>query len=73
MTSRHNPLDITVNGRPQVLPDGSSVLDLIRELKLEGRRLAIERNGEIVPRSTFAETRLNPADRLEIVHAIGGG
>jgi sulfur carrier protein len=46
---------------------------LIQLLGLEGKRLAIERNGEIVPRGLFAETSLTSEDKLEIVGAVGGG
>ena len=64
---------ITVNNEPRELPAASSVADLIEALKLAGRRVAVERNGEILPRSQFAQTALSEGDRLEIVHAIGGG
>ena len=46
---------------------------LVEKLGLFGKRLAIERNGEIVPKSTFAEVTLQNGDRLEIVGAVGGG
>jgi sulfur carrier protein len=45
----------------------------VRELCLEGKRIAVERNGEIVPRSRYAETPVAPGDKLEIVGAVGGG
>jgi sulfur carrier protein len=50
-----------------------SIATLIHLLNLKGKRLAIERNGEIVPRGLFAETTLATEDRLEIVGAVGGG
>ena len=50
-----------------------NVANLIRELGLEGKRIAVERNGEIVPRSRYADTPLEDGDRLEIVGAVGGG
>lgn len=50
-----------------------TLAQLIGKLGLEGKRLAIERNGEIVPRGLFAETQLTTGDRLEIVGAVGGG
>lgn len=54
--------------------DGAPTLaDLVAVLDLEGRRLAIEVNGELVPRSEHAAFRLSPGDRVEIVQAIGGG
>lgn len=50
-----------------------SVANLVTHLNLEGKRLAIERNGEIIPRSQFADTQLLDGDKLEIVGAVGGG
>lgn len=64
---------LIVNGSPLDAPDGASVSALIDQLKLAGRRLAVERNGEIVVRSSYAQTVLQAGDRLEIVQAIGGG
>jgi sulfur carrier protein len=53
--------------------DAGTVAELVATLDLCGKRIAVERNGEIVPRSRYAETRLAPGDRLEIVGAVGGG
>ncbi len=65
---------ITVNGQQRSLPAGRATLaDLIRDMRLEGKRIAVERNGDIVPRSRYAETLLAANDRLEIVGAVGGG
>jgi len=64
---------ISVNGAPRALPRDGSVADLVRELALEGRRIAVEVNGTIVPRSRYADTRLVAGDRVEIVGAVGGG
>jgi sulfur carrier protein len=64
---------LLVNGSPHDAPDGASVAHLIDQLKLAGRRLAVERNGEIVVRSRYGDTRLQDGDTLEIVQAIGGG
>ena len=64
---------IRVNGAERALAGEMSVADLVRELALEGKRIAVELNGEIVPRSRYAETRLADGDRLEIVGAVGGG
>ena len=65
---------ITVNGRPRVLslPPGT-VADLVRDLAFEGKRIAVEKNGEIVPRSRYAVVPLEDGDRIEIVGAVGGG
>ena len=64
---------ISVNGAERMLAGEMSVADLVRDLALEGKRIAVEVNGEIVPRSRYAETRLAAGDRLEIVGAVGGG
>ena len=64
---------IQLNGDPFELPDGETVLDLLARLDLTGRRVAVELNQDIVPRSLHASTLIEPDDRLEVVHAIGGG
>ena len=61
------------NGQARSFPDPLNVAGLIEQLELQGKRLALERNGEIVPRSTFASVELNDGDALEIVVAVGGG
>ena len=67
-------LSITVNGvRRDLAADSHSLAQLLRDMQLEGKRVAVERNGEIVPRSRYADTRLESGDRLEIVGAVGGG
>lgn len=55
------------------LPEPLTVSGLITHLSLPEKKIAIERNLEIVPKSTFAETHLANGDRLEIIHFIGGG
>jgi sulfur carrier protein len=65
---------ITVNGAAYTCRSASRrVSDLVRDLSLEGKRIAIERNGEIVPRSKHAETVLVDGDKIEVVAAVGGG
>jgi thiamine biosynthesis protein ThiS len=66
-------LTLIVNGRATAVPSGSSIADLLRLLALEGKRIAVERNGEIVPRSALGQALLADGDRLEIVVAVGGG
>ena len=66
-------LELQINGKPQQFPPGSSVENLIATLRLEGKRFAIELNGEIVPRSLHAATSLRNGDKLEVVVAVGGG
>jgi thiamine biosynthesis protein ThiS len=66
-------MNIIVNGSPRNVPDNLSANELILALGLGNKRLALEVNEEIVPRSRLESWRLNPGDRVEIVHAIGGG
>jgi thiamine biosynthesis protein ThiS len=66
-------IEITVNGAPRRVPAGLSVADLITELGLAGRRVAVERNRDVVPRARHGEVRLQPGDRLELVTFVGGG
>ncbi len=66
-------IDIQVNGEARRAPGGTTVADLLTELGAAGKRVAVERNGEIVPRSLHAGTRLAAGDRIEVVVAVGGG
>jgi sulfur carrier protein len=67
-------LVISVNGAARECSGAClTVADLIAELDLAGKRVAVERNGEIVPRSRYAEVALATGDRLEVVAAVGGG
>lgn len=66
-------MQIQVNGDTRTLDAGSTLLQLIQLLELEGKRIAVEINEEIVPRSEHGNTVLNEDDNIEIVHAIGGG
>jgi sulfur carrier protein len=66
-------ITVSINGAARQLPDSTSVAALIEELDLAGKRVALERNGEIVPRSSFAAQCLADGDRLEVVVAVGGG
>lgn len=65
-------MQIILNGTPTEVADTLTMSELIAQLGLSGR-LAVEVNAELVPRSRFAEHRLAPADRVEIIHAVGGG
>jgi sulfur carrier protein len=67
------PIRIVLNGAPREFPAPLTFGQLLDELALGGRRLAVERNGEIVPRSRFGEARLADGDRVEVVVAVGGG
>jgi len=66
-------MQIILNGSDREVPDQLSAGDLLADLGLAGKRLALEVNTAIVPRSCFDEHLLQPGDRVEIVHAIGGG
>ena len=66
-------MQVTVNGTARSVEAPASIAELVRALGLEGKRIAIERNGEIVPKSRYASTTVDAGDRLEIVAAVGGG
>lgn len=67
-------IQLTINGKQRSFEAGIfTVENLVTSLGLEGKRLAIECNGEIVPRSKFVQTQLSEGDKLEIVGAVGGG
>ena len=66
-------IQLSVNGEPRRLGADASVSQLLESLELAGKRVAVEKNGEIVPRSRYAQTALADGDRLEIVVAVGGG
>jgi len=66
-------MQITINGVSNEVPDGCTAQQLVESLGLQGKRLAMEVNREIVPRSTFEVHQIQPGDQIEIVHAIGGG
>ena len=66
-------MQVIVNGTPRAVEAPVTLAELVRVLGLEGKRIAIERNGEIVPKSRYAVTRVDADDRLEIVGAVGGG
>ncbi|MCC5812516.1 MAG: sulfur carrier protein ThiS [Ectothiorhodospiraceae bacterium] len=66
-------MQIIVNGKTRELPERSTAADLVEQLELTGRRIAMEVNGDVLPRSRYADYRFNGGDRVEIVHAIGGG
>jgi len=66
-------LSVRINGEHRRVPGGTSVAEMVNELGLDPLRVAVERNLEIVPRSTYGATALSDGDRIEIVHFIGGG
>ncbi len=66
-------MEVVLNGERRRIRDGISVAQLLAELGLNQRRLAVEINREVLPREAFPERRLAPGDVVEIVHFIGGG
>ena len=66
-------IDVTVNGKAHRFEQPLEISALLARLELAGRKIAVERNGEIVPKSAHADTRIENGDRLEIVVAVGGG
>ena len=66
-------IELSINGEPRSFLAPLTLSQLIEALELTGKRIAIEKNGEIVPRSLHANTSLANGDRLEIVVAVGGG
>jgi thiazole synthase/sulfur carrier protein len=66
-------MTVTVNGQARVVRDATTVAGLLAAIGLDGRKIAVERNEEIVPRSAYPATFLADGDALEIVHFIGGG
>jgi sulfur carrier protein len=66
-------MHVQVNGESREVPAGTTVADLVTDLASAGQRFAVEVNEELVPRSTHADRLLADGDRIEVVHAIGGG
>lgn len=64
---------LTVNGEPRRIAAGSSIADLVAQIGLDPKKVAVEHNAEIAPRSTLADVTLSDGDVLEIVHFVGGG
>ena len=71
--SEPETLEVVVNGETQAVPHGTTVAALIALLGFADRRVAVERNREVVPRAQHASTVLNAGDRLELVTFVGGG
>ena len=71
--SKHTVITLSINSETRQFPAPLTLAELIVVLELTGRRIAIERNGDIVPRSQHADTQLVDGDQLEIVVAVGGG
>jgi len=72
-TGDNRPMNILLNGEPRTLAPAASIIDLLRLEGLADRRVAVEVNGAIVPRGQHATHALQPGDKVEVVHALGGG
>jgi sulfur carrier protein len=76
-TFHHTPMHpmphVVINGQSESIPEGITVRALLEARQLAGKRVAVERNGEIVPKGRHGEAVLADGDRLEIVVAVGGG
>jgi len=66
-------MEIVVNGEQRQVPDSYTAAQLVEAMGLSGQRIAMEVNLEIVPRSTYEKHAFHPGDRIEVVHAVGGG
>ena len=66
-------IEITINGAARQIPMPLNMMQLLEHMQLGGKRVAIERNGEIVPRSQYTHVELAQGDQIEIVVAVGGG
>lgn len=66
-------MEVLINGEAKVFAEGTTVLELLHAKGLQGKRIAVEVNEEVLPRGEHASYRLQAQDRVEIVQAIGGG
>lgn len=73
MPTPNESIQLTLNGEPYAIAQGHTAADLVEQLGLSGRRIAVEINEQIVPKSQLATTALANGDQVEVVHAIGGG
>jgi thiamine biosynthesis protein ThiS len=64
---------VTINGERREIPEGLNVSGLLEHLGMAAERVAIERNLDILPRARWATAQVEPDDRFEIVHLVGGG
>ena len=72
-TAHKEMISVHVNGEARAIPAHSSIADMLRSIGLEPRKVAVERNLEVVPRSTLEEVEARDGDAFEIVHFVGGG
>ena len=72
-TAQKDEISVQVNGEPRTSPAGGSIADMLRAIGLDPRKVAVERNLEVEPRSTLEEVQVGDGDAFEIVHFVGGG
>ena len=68
-----SPIELQVNGEPVELADGATLRDLVDQLELGDRKIAVAVNRQVIPRSQFATHQMEAKDRIEILEAVGGG
>jgi len=66
-------ISVTVNGEPRTIAAGASIAAMLEEIGIDPRKVAVEHNFEVVPRSTLGDVAVNDGDSFEIVHFVGGG
>ena len=69
----NNTLQIRVNGEQRAVAEGRTISEMLGEMGLNPRKVAVERNREVVPRSSLGQVRVEDGDAYEIVHFVGGG
>ncbi len=72
-TAQEDMISVSVNGEPRLIPQGSSITAMLRAIGIDPRKVAVERNLEVVPRSTLDSVTVSCGDSFEIVHFVGGG
>ena len=72
-TEQQESIRVSVNGEPRQVRAGSSIAEMLEQIGIDAAKVAVERNLEIVPRSTFGEVVAGDGDSFEIVHFVGGG
>jgi thiamine biosynthesis protein ThiS len=72
-TAQKEMISVTVNGEARSIPAESSICDMLQAIGLDPRKVAVEHNLEVVPRSTLGDVRVGEGDSFEIVHFVGGG
>ena len=72
-TTQAQMISVAVNGESRSVPAGSSIAEMLEAIGIAPAKVAVERNREVVPRSTLADVRVSDGDAFEIVHFVGGG